>query len=64
MAQQTVKQFVRVPQAEYEKLKELERRFSAFLTYAEHVGATREARREVRRGKTISQEKVFERLGL
>jgi len=64
MPQQTTEKFVRVPRTEYAKLKELELRFAAFLAYAEHVSAIREARREVRSGKTVLQKKVFERLGL
>ncbi len=55
---------VSIPRAEYRRLKKLDVRFSDFLAYLGHLFDIREAREEVKKGKVVSQEKLFKRLGL
>ncbi len=54
---------VSVPRLEYFRLKKLEERFSDFWIYMEHLMDIREAREHMKKGKVISQEKLFKRLG-
>ena len=58
------KNTVSVARHEYIRLKKLDERFSDFFTYLEHLLDIREARREVKKGKFVAQEKLFKRLGL
>ncbi len=45
-------------------LKKLDRHFRGFFAYLENMTDIGEARKEVKQKKTISQEKLFEQLGL
>ena len=58
------KNTVSIARHEYIRLKKLDERFSVFFAYLEHLLDIREARKEVKKGKFIAQEKLFKRLGL
>lgn len=58
-----IKNNISIPKIEYLRLKNLDRRFNDFLDYFENIAETREARKEVKSGKVISQEKLFKRFG-
>ncbi len=64
MLKTAVKTFIRVPKDEYHQLKQLQKRFGQFLNYAEHMSDIRKARRDIKAGRTISQEKLFKKLGI
>lgn len=49
---------------EYRRLKKLDVSFSELFEYFADLKEIRDARKQVKSGKTISQEKLFERLGL
>lgn len=53
-----------IAKTEYLRLKRLDRHFHGFFTYLENIAAIRDARKEVKQKKVISQEKLFEQLGL
>jgi len=55
---------VSIPKEEYSRLKRLDNRFSDFWNYLENLMEIREARKEVKEGKTISQEELFNELGI
>ena len=55
---------VSVGRDEYFRLKKLEHRFGDFFAYFEHLFDIREARKEVKKRKLVSQGKLFKRLGL
>ncbi|MEK9173500.1 MAG: hypothetical protein AAB594_02955 [Patescibacteria group bacterium] len=55
---------VTIPKEEYLRLKKLDSKFRAFLVYLEEVMDIRERRKEVRGKKVISQERLFNKLGL
>ncbi len=54
---------VTISKKEYARLKRLDEHFNDLLSYFERLVDIRTARDEVRRGKTISQEKLFKKLG-
>jgi hypothetical protein len=54
---------VSVPRMEYLRLKKLDEHFKDFWFYIEHLVDIRQARERVKRGKVISQEKLFKKLG-
>ena len=54
---------VTISKNEYARLKKLDKKVSAFLAYMEHLLDVRGARNEVKEGKVVSQEKLFEKLG-
>lgn len=56
--------FVRVRRDEYTRLKALQKHFADFWNYFEYLRDIREARNQVKEGKTISQEKLFRELGI
>ena len=53
-----------IPKREYLRLKNLDERFGALLAYFEHLTEIKQARREVKQKKVMTQEKVFRALGL
>jgi len=55
---------VRVPEKEYLRLKRLENKFQLFWGYLEHLVDIREARKQIKQGEVIEQEKLFKELGL
>lgn len=55
---------VKVPEAEYKRLKKFERQFDLLLEYAQHVNDIAEARKEIKRGDVVNQKELFEKLGL
>lgn len=58
-----IKDSISIPKTEYLRLKKLDRRFADFFMYIEHLTDIRDARKEVKQGKVISQEKLFKQLG-
>lgn len=58
-----LKNVISIPKNEYLRLKNLDRRLKDFLDYFENIAETREARKEVKSGKVISQEKLLKRFG-
>ncbi|MBI4117265.1 MAG: hypothetical protein HY451_01075 [Parcubacteria group bacterium] len=56
--------YVKIPREEYFKLKKLQKNFEAFWSYLKHLRDIEEAREDVKKGKTISQEKLFKQAGL
>lgn len=54
---------VSVSKTEYLRLKKLEKRFGDFLAYLENVADIRQARKEIKQKRVISQEKLFKQLG-
>ena len=63
MSNVTLKEKVSIPKSEYLRLKKLDERFREFFLYVENLMDIREARKEVKNRKVISQEKLFKRLG-
>lgn len=57
------KEKITIPKTEYLRLKKLDEHFKDFLVYLENLVDIREARKEVKQKKTVSQEKLFKRLG-
>lgn len=55
---------VTIKKVEYQRLKKVDKSFGRFLEYFEYLKDIVEARKEARSGKTISQEKLFKKLGL
>jgi len=55
---------VLVSQSEYARLKEIEKQFGKFLAYIRHGEQIKIARDEIKDGKIVAQEKLFEALGL
>ena len=55
---------IAIKKEEYDRLKKLERTFKGVFGYFLHLQDIEEARKEVRTKKTISQKKLFEKLGL
>ena len=53
-----------IPRSEYDRLKKLDSKFRVFLAYLEEMMDIKEAREEIKKGKFISQEKLFRKLGL
>ena len=49
---------------EYQRLKELDRKFGHFLHFAEHANDIRESRDDLKLGKGVGQNELFKRLGL
>ena len=58
------KNYIRVPKEEYMRLKALQDHFEIFWNYMKHLKDIDEARKEIHKGKTISQERLFRTLGL
>jgi plasmid maintenance system antidote protein VapI len=54
---------ISIPKTEYYRLKKLDERFKDFWLYLENLIDIREARKEINQKKTISQEKLFKKLG-
>ena len=63
MANITTKEKISIPKTEYLRLKKLEERFKDFWAYLENLMDIREARREIKQKKIISQEKLFKKIG-
>jgi len=63
MSNVATKNKVLVSRAEYSRLKKLDQRFKDFWMYLENLIDIREARREIKKGKVIAQEKLFRKLG-
>jgi len=59
----TSKNKVVIPKEEYMRLKSLDKLLGGFLAYTEYVADIREARKDVKNKKVISQEKLFRQLG-
>ena len=55
---------VKIPEAEYKRLKKIERDFSVLRTYTGHVRDIATAREESKRGDGISQEELELQLGV
>ena len=60
----TAKEKISIPKTEYLRLKEIDKRFNNFWTYLKNSTETKEARKEIKQKKVISQEKLFKKLGL
>jgi hypothetical protein len=60
----TTQQYVRIPKEEYAQLKKLQKHFESFWGYMEYLQSIKDSRRDVRRGKVIAQEKLFQKLEL
>ena len=60
----TAKEKVSIPKTEYLRLKEIDKRFNNFWTYLKNSTEIKEARKEIKQKKVISQEKLFKKLGL
>lgn len=58
------KEYARISKTDYARFKKLERYFEPFLDYVEHLRGIKEARRDVKEGRTIDQEKLFRQLGM
>ena len=59
-----MKDSIYIPKTEYLRLKKLDKRFADFFAYIEHLTDICDARKEVKQGKVISQEKLFKQLGV
>jgi len=60
----TAKEKISIPKTEYLRLKEIDKRFNSFWTYLKNSTEIKEARKEIKQKKVISQEKLFKKLGL
>ena len=60
----TAKEKISIPKTEYLRLKEIDKRFNSFWTYLKNSTEIKEARKEIKQKKAISQEKLFKKLGL
>ena len=58
------KKNIRISAQEYAQFKQLQKYFASFLGYAEHVRSIAQARQEVKEKKAISQNELFNALGL
>ena len=58
------KEKIYIPQAEYQRLKKLDKQFGELLCYLEDIVDIKMARKEINQKKVISQEKLFKKLGL
>ncbi|MBI4159721.1 hypothetical protein HY504_01010 [Candidatus Wolfebacteria bacterium] len=56
--------YIQIRQDEYARLKKLQRHFEDFWNYISYRRDINEAREDMRRGRTIPQEKLFHKLGL
>ena len=56
--------YVKIPREEYSELKKLQKNFEAFWNYLKHLRDIEESREDVKKGKIISQEKLFKQAGL
>ena len=63
MASITTKQRISVPRSEYEHLKKMEARFRNFFDYLDNLFDIREARKQVKQKRVISQERLFRKIG-
>jgi len=63
MTQTITKNYIRISKEEYIKLKELQKHFEAFWKYITHLQDIKEAREDIKAGRTISQEQLFRKLG-
>ena len=55
---------ITIKKDEYQRLKKLDKSFGRFLSYFAYLQDVIDARKEAREKKTISQEKLFKKLGL
>ena len=55
---------VRVPAGEYRRLKLVDKRYQELLIYVRHLEGVRKARRDVRAGRVVPQERLFRSLGI
>ena len=58
------KDMIQVPKREYLRLKAIEKQANGFFKYIEHITDIKSARAEVKKGKLIPQEELFEKLGI
>ena len=56
--------YVKIPREEYFKLKKIQKNFETFWNYLKHLRDIEEAREDIKKGKTIPQEKLFRQAGL
>jgi len=54
---------ISILKTEYNRLKKLDGQFRSYWAYLENLIDIRNAREEIKQKKTISQEKLFKRLG-
>ena len=59
-----VKDKIYISKKEYFRLKKLEERFGFFWEYFQGLLDIKEAREEIKKGKVVSQEKLFKKLGI
>lgn len=64
MPQTITEKYIRVPTQEYTRLKQLQKHFEPFWKYITHLQDIKEARQDIKQGRTIPQEKLFKELGL
>lgn len=64
MPQTITKNYIRIHKEEYTKLKQLQKHFEVFWKYFTHLKDIEEARKDIKTGRTISQEELFKKLGL
>ena len=56
--------YVKIRREEYTRLKKLQKYFEGFWGYLSHLQDIDEARKEVKQGKVISQEDLFQKFGV
>jgi len=64
MSSMNTKNKIMIEKSEYLHLKKLDKRIGDFIAYVDHLVDIRNARHEIQKNKTISQEKLFGKLGL
>ncbi len=55
---------ITIKRKEYIRLKKLDKCVGGFVAYLEHLVDIKEAREEIEREKTVSQEALFKKLGI
>lgn len=58
----TNKDTISIPKQEYFRLKRLDNKFQDFWKYLENLMEIREARKEIKEGKVVSQKELFDEL--
>lgn len=55
--------YTKVRREEYIRLKKLEKYFESFWSYFTHLRNIQDAREDVKKGRTVPQEKLFKKYG-
>ncbi len=64
MNKTSLSNYVKIRREEYLWLKKLQKNFETFWNYLRHLRDIEEARQDVKKGRTIPQEKLFKRMRL